>query len=1171
MDVDMVYEGGARGPKKESKRLSAAASKIERTSKRSMLNSRAVSGKEPATVKKFMKNMVNSRKLPGKSGKLTKITKAPSEKGCMTIFKEGTGSPAVLKDMAMMTIEELQLLAKCVDHPHDHCGCPSRSSATNCARIAKHSITDEMAALLKNPSQQAGVDFNQYVAGIYAGNSYLNITNIETSFRELLEASHPSAMGVYHRSEQPEYTGDYTIKILKMNTYPTLYASTIAGIMLAGGGAAARKQREELDTLSTKCLTIIGDIDSTDAVRCKAVANFIHSYFSDDPRATIHILNDGNASVKQFMQFKLAGAEAGAGGFIQYLTSQVYMDSATTSDIFHADINMKSPSRHDYDWYTFTEPNRRLGRGARVADIKVETGAPGATSIKVTCTLNNFTPHHIISETITDSKKYSNGPTLDYIARLTDAIAAISVKPANLNAVIKDTSQGGVWPMKDLLNQFVEAYKHKDWAKTKQDLLDFISDWKTFGDGEISRQARQLEGVIGRTIVISVDQNSSTCMRLLGQDGVYSHASVHDMFRNMGTPIEKAGAKEIARLNVLIGIYEHFVIMLRSLVFSDVVRGRMRDELAGLLERFNIAGVTSAGKFAWALKMADIYNFMSGMISTLDYYHSLVAGAGAAHYSTVVASLGAFAEHISSIKLDVEGAGRYAKMVLAELNAPANAMRVPQPVIEILAHGAGMPMPAVADMAMLDESDRPTVYISLIKFNDMFEAFVGRNIAHALGPLEKAHTDLMSFGRVIRMYSADHTTYVNNLIYSYDFTNPANGFGVSMSDFIELDATYTMARELMRNAPDRYLASSNKFVDLPSAELKLTNNQVKYISIYDFTNMLHTLRRSFKSATYTMTAASYVQNVYNELNAAIHRLGSGDALVAKADTIFENYAEIIKNSIIARHSAAVAATHGGSRSPSKDADQAREAIVNTLKLLTELHLAAGTIDLLDIKSVKAPTYTYSPPSNTAIRSSDYYKKYIAQRGPEVAEFAEKLYDTYSKTYPAHTLIDTLDIDTLDALYSLKNGGLAAAPATPTTPAEIKNEIKKAEEHIATLKSELTRQTRRQRQSQRQPQPTTFQPILSAIKEESVALSRSQHKSPEKVEGLWEKLGDMLKKGASPTREESAKIRPMLKSAVKERAISSKTAETITLQLSTARSETRRGIRRAPLSRSVRGR
>lgn len=1165
MDVDIVYEGGARGPKKESKRLSVAASKIERTSKRSMLNSRAVSGKEPAIVKKFMKNVVNSMKLPGKSGKLTKITKAPSEKGCMTIFKEGTGSPAVLKDMRTMTIEELQLLAKCVDHPHDHCGCPSRSSATNCARIAKHSITDEMAALLKNPSQQAGVDFNQYVAGIYAGNSYLNITNIETSFRELLEASHPSMLGVYHRSEQPEYTGDYTIKILKTHTYPALHASTIAGIMLAGGGAAARKQREELDTLSTKCLTIIGDIDSTDAARCKAVADFIHSYFVDDPLATIHILNDGNAAVKQFMQFKLA--KPGVGGFMQTITSQVYMDSATTSDIFHADINITPSSAHNYDWYTFTEPNRRLGRGARVADIKVETVGPSATGaigIKVTCTLKNFTPHHTISETITDWKKYSNGPTLDYIARLTDAIAGISVKPANLNAVIKDTSQSGVWPMKDLLNQFVEAYKHKDWAKTKQDLLDFISDWKTFGDGEISRQARRLEEQgMGRTIVISVDQNSSTCMRLLGQDGVYSHASIHDMFRRMGKPIETAGAKEIARLNVLIGIYEHFVMMLRSLVFSDDVRKRMRTELAALLHKFNMAGVTSAGKFAWALKMADIYHFMSGMISTLDYYHSLVVPGGNAHYSTVLTRLGAFAEHITSIKLDIEDAGRYAKMVLSELNAPANAMPVPPPVMEILAHGAGMPAPPAAAAGA-------GVSISLIKFNDMLEAFVGRNIAHALGPLEKAHTDLMSFGRVMRMYSADHTTYVNNLIYSYDFTDPVNGFGVVMSDFIELDATYTMARELMRNAPDRYLASSNKFVDLPSAELKLTNNQVKYISIYDFTNMLHTLRRSFKSATYTMTAASYVQNVYNKLNAAIPRLGSGDALVAKADTIFENYAEIIKNSIIARHSAdaaAVAATHGGSRSPSKDADQAREAIVNTLKLLTELHLAAGTIDLLDIKSVKAPTYTYSPPSNSDVRSSDYYKKYISQRGPEVAAFAEKLYDTYSKTYPAHILIDTLDIDTLDALYSLENSGLAAAPATPTTPAEIESEIKKAEEHIATLKSELVRQTRRQRRSQ----PTTFQPILSAIKEESVALSRSHRKSPEKVEGLWEKLADMLKKGASPTREESAKIRPMLKSAVKEHAIDSKTAETITLQLSTARSRTRRGIRRAPPSRSVRGR
>jgi hypothetical protein len=1149
MNVDIVYEGGVASSKKSSKKLASTFFK--------RLNEKRIAS-------------VN----PPKTGKRSKV--APSEKGCMTIFKEGTGSPAVLKDMAMMTITDLQLLAKCVDHPHDHCGCPSRSSATNCARVAKHSITNEMAALLVNSSQQAGVNFNQYVAGIHAGHSYLNISNIETSFRELLEASHPSVMGIYHRSEQPEYIGDYTIKILKMNTYPTLYASTIAGIMLAGGGAAARKQREELDTLSTKCLTIIGDIDSTDAARCKAVADFIHSYFVDDPRATIHILNDGNAAVKQFMQFKLAGASAGEGGFIQAMTSQVYMDSATTSDIFHADINLKPSSTHTYNWYTFTEPNRQLNRAKRVADIMIETSPPnaaGVISIQVSCKLNNVDPPPTISEVISDWRKYSNGPTLDYIARLTDAISEIGAKPVNLTAVIQRASQNGVWPMKELLNKFVEAYKHKDWAKTKQDLLDFISDWKTFGDGEISRQARQLEGEIGRTIVISVDQNSSTCMRLLGQDGVYSHASMHDMFRHMGIPIEKAGAKEIARLNVLIGIYEHFVMMLKSLVFSDTVRTRMRAELVGLLEKFNITGVTAAGKFSWALKIADVYHFMSGMISTLDHYHSLVApgGPGAAHYSTVMASLGAFAEYISSIKVNIEVAGRYAKMVLAELNAPANTMSVPLPVMQILAYGANMPMPVVA-------LDGVSVSISLIRFNDMLEAFVGRNIGHALGPLEKAHTDLMSFGRVMRVYEADHRTYVNNLIYSYEFTDPVNGFGVVMGDFIELDATYTMARELLRNAPDRYLASSNKFVDLPSTELTLTNRQTKYVSIYEFTSRLHALQRSFKSARYSITAASYVEKLYGELNAAIHRLRSGDALVTKADSIFENYAEIIKNTIIASHAASgVGATTGpaggGSRSTSvrsahsasKDADQARAAIANTLKLLTELHLGAGDIDLLNIQSVKPPTYTYSPPSNTTIRSSDYYKKYIAQRGPEVAAFAEKLYDTYSKTYPAHILIDTLDIDTLDALYSLENGGFSAAPATPTTPAEIESEIKKAEEHIASLKSTLARKTQRQRRSQqRQPQPTTFQPILSAIKEESVALSRSQHKSPEKVEGLWEKLGAMLNKGVALTHGEHTQMKTLLKDALVTRTVDKKTAARIRSRLPSGRRKTRRGSRSAPV-------
>ena len=1109
--------------------------------------------------KKVLKGLRNEklRKNPKDS---VKIDIPKKEIGCMTLFKLGAAASGIMRDMSTMTLAELQLLAKCVDHPHDHCGCPSRSSATNCLRIANHTITDQMAALLVEPSQQSRVNFNQFIANIHAGDSYLNVSNIETSFRELLEASHPSTLGIYDRAEMPEYGSNNTIKLVKNKTYPAIHASTIASIMMAGGrGAAVRKQREELDTLSTKCLTIINDLDSTATVECAAVANFIHAYFSDDPLATIHILNDGNASVKQFMQYKLA-VPPETSGFIQHLTSQVYMDSATTSDIFHTGIALPQNTTHVYDWYTFTEANRRAGRRNRVADITVETGAAnsGIIPITVTCKLNNFTPPHTISETITNSAKYSNGPTLDYIARLTDEISAIKVKPLNLTAIIQRTSQHGVWPMKDLLNQFVAAYSNKGWEKTRQDLLDFISDWKTFGDGEISRQARQLEPVIGRTLVISLDQNSSTCMRLLGQDGVYSHAQTHDMFREMGTPIEKAGAKEIARLNVLIGIYEHFVTMLRSLVFSDTVRSRMRAELGGLLERFDTVGVTSAGKFAWALKMADVYTFMSETIASLDYYHSLFTSGADTHYSTVLTSLGAFEGYISSIKVDIEGAGRYTTMTLRELNAPANAIRIPQTIINILQPGS------------LETDGRGIV---LIQLNDMFEEFIGRNIAPLTGSLEKAHTDLMSFGRIMRFYSADHMTFVNNLIYSYDFTNPSNGFGVVMGDFAALDATYMIARKLMRNAPDRFFAKNNKFVDLPAAELTLTNKHTKYISIYEFTSMLYALQRSFKSSSYTAVRDSHVVNLYNELNEEISRLGSGDALVGKVDDIFEKYAKIIKNKIITTHGA----TGGGSsRSSRSTATQnERSGIINVLKLLTELHLAADDVkQILEIKSVELPAYVYSPPSNNAIRSSDYYKKYIAQRGPEVAAFAEKLYDTYTKSYSAHILIDTLDIDTLDALYSLENGGLVAAatPIAPITPAEIKSEIKKAEEHIASLKTQLVHQTRRQRQSRQsrqkqqqqqqrqqrqQAQPSAFQPILTAIREESAILSRSPQKSPEKAEGLWEKLGDMLKKGASPTRAESAQLKPMLKSAVRSHMVNPHTAKTIRSQLLSGRSETRR--------------
>ena len=293
------------------------------------------------------------------------------------------------------------------------------------------------------------------------------------------------------------------------------------------------------------------------------------------------------------------------------------------------------------------------------------------------------------------------------------------------------------------------------------------------------------------------------------------------------------------------------------------------------------------------------------------------------------------------------------------------------------------------------------------------------------------------------------------------------------------------------------------------------------------------------------------------------------------DEIFEKYAKIIKNKIITTHGATGggSSSSGSGSSRSAATQNARSGIINVLKLLTELHLAADDVkQLLEIKSVEPPAYVYSPPSNNAIRSSDYYKKYIAQRGPEVAAFAEKLYDTYTKSYSAHILIDTLDIDTLDALYSLENGGLvtAATPLAPITPAEIKSEIKKAEEHIASLKTQLVHQTRRQRQSrqsqsrqrqqkqsQQQAQPSAFQPILTAIKEESAILSRSPQKSPEKAEGLWEKLGAMLKKGASPTRAESAQLKPMLKSAVRSHMVNPHTAKTIRSQLLSGRSETRR--------------
>ncbi len=1143
-------DGGGKLSESQKTAIAAAAKKIAETPKKSVRPGRApvsaaIRKKFVATIESKEDEIV--RKKAEKDVRTVKLLEVADmmepEKSCASLFKSGTSAPAILKNLSQMTREQLQLLARCVDHPHDHCGCPDRSTRLNCLRVTNHAITSPMAELLGEGSQPASsISFNRFVAGIHEDNTYIYLSDIETSFRELLEVAHPSIMGICDHMEDLK---KINVKFVKHMTYTSINASTIADTMMRGRGAADMRRKKELVDIPVKCLTIINDIDAANERACAAVGEYIHLFFSRNPSAPseIYVLNDGNAGVKHFMKQW--------SGFIQKQTTQVYMDSATNSKLLDNYISLTDASTHVYDWFTFTEPMR--GRTKRVADITVSTIRAGTKiGLEITCQLNNV--EKVISETIPDYEKYTNGPTLDYIARLTDAISRTArITPENFPKIIDAVSQRGVWPMKKLLVEFVKAYKSKPSALT-QDLLDFISDWKTFGDGEISRQARQSDEP---TLVVSVDQNSSTCMRLLGQDGVYSHKNKHDMFRSMGTPVATAGQREIMRLNILCMVFQTYISIMRSLVFPATTRAHIKakmNDILKIIHGVDICGTvatTDAGIYAQIMKLGDVYHYLQTIYDSVKTVNNIVT-AGGEHYSTFVTIMEAHEKHISSIMEDI----LQFEHILTANHDRLKAMKY------------NFPTAVINYITGVNNGDAPFVGLSIIEFNDAFQQFLELNVLTRMEPMHTIYKNLRSVGRIIRIRLRDKDKFYNAFNFSFDISNVYTGFNYAPEDFINIDTKYKAVRDLLRIF-DRGLKKT-KFQYISSDELTLTTQERKYFSIYEFTDALKNVHDSFKDEPFKVACEDVFKSLYENINNIMLSTepDKNEQLIIDINNAFMAAAMTIRNMFPKPAPALNDDTNmsgGGSVSKftKKEEDDIRASIASMFGLLAELHIAAPHMPLINVESIHrtAVADSFKPRSNAEIRADPNYKKIISARGKDIAEFADKFFSIYSRVYTMHDLINTVDMDTLEMLYLLENG-MTAAPATvPMTASQamqtkIKSEIKATEAHLDSLRNSLAR-TQRQRNSSRSHRSakTSFQPILSAIKEEYE--SPAESRSPERAAGLWADVKSFLKKGAQLSQAEKKTLGTLLGMAEKAGDRSKDVLKVRTLATGQSKRRTRR--------------
>lgn len=508
---------------------------------------------------------------------------APDYKGIkkMTELRDRCDGPPLpagitVKDMTSLTLEQIRTLYKYADIIHDHCD-GNRSTIPNCAKNRYHALPDELVAFLEPAGADvSGMGLIQFLGGIHNGDKLLNTNDIEGSFDTLLATAFPTEFGINQNTE--------AIKLQRANqTANTLRADTPLTVPLASILSGAVK----LDALTDDTIIQLQGKDVIlTAEQEGAIGMFVHGFFDTfigGGSTPFQVMFDSSPSVKAFMK------QAGPSKFTQLYTAQTVLDSASSGRTLLGGPANMFIQPHQYKSYALTNASRSLGRANTVAEITTEPSADGK-SIRVVCVLNNIGADTTIEETIyiedvVGQQRISSGPSLGYIATLNDEcstlfattefkeiysrkdVDAITASLQSINNKLCELQKcdATMWKMTLLLGAFIHAYARRAIPVETMavDFLDFINDWKGFGDAEM---VYATTNVPGKNLFATVDRVSATFGRFAGLPVVRSNGVTKEHILYRPVIAQTVGGQYLSELKHILTRLQSYTVIMKNYV-----------------------------------------------------------------------------------------------------------------------------------------------------------------------------------------------------------------------------------------------------------------------------------------------------------------------------------------------------------------------------------------------------------------------------------------------------------------------------------------------------------------------------------------------------------------------------------------------------------------------------
>ncbi len=588
-----------------------------------------------------------------------------------------------VKDMANMTFDELRMVLKYIDLIHDHCdikyekGKLVRSTLSNCGKNRYHPIPDELHGLILPSGAVGGAvepkDINviQFLNAIHNYDKVLNTNNIEQSFTALLSSAFPREFGgntVFIGSGDSEEqknlkAGETRRREGVLHHVYNSSTETIPAITLD----TLLSGTYNIETLSDNNTLQISLDHSLIPTQLSRVGNFVRAYFGThnggSPDTRYNVFCDSSPSILKFMKpavlDSLDAPDASADNvpFTQIYSAQTVLDSATSGrdalsrepvGLYTGNGN-EAGITHTYTKYGLTNITsglvEELRRGiiplrpSQVATISTfATRSGGADIIEVTTILNNIGVNEPIKEilyiggVIPHGKvTISSGPNLPYIAKLHDNVINLrdrditreSIKEAIRKAC--DNCNSTMWKMESTLTTFVERYKAARVSdeKLKIDILDYINDWKGFGDAEMVVAAAKYPETAGvKNMFVTGDLLSALFGRFENLPTVISNSShQHILYRPVKT--QTHGARVLSELRLVSERLQRHYNIVNNYIKHNVYKNKLIEfknatdstHPSYILRDSNLPVYT---RIPLSYKLEDLHTYVSGILNAIS-------------------------------------------------------------------------------------------------------------------------------------------------------------------------------------------------------------------------------------------------------------------------------------------------------------------------------------------------------------------------------------------------------------------------------------------------------------------------------------------------------------------------------------------------------------------------